>query len=116
MYDHFHQLEPHITEVLVTHHFKRDAPDFDVSQIIDDRHDQFTHLHKFEEAIEGNHIFRALQEHVHYVYVIDKGHRLLFLRAFHNYTEYKKFLDDKKEILRMISSSSSTPQTLAAVQ
>jgi hypothetical protein len=111
MYDHFHQLEPHITEVIVTHHFSRDAPEFDVRWITDDRHDQFTRLHKFEENIEGHHIFRALKDHVHYVYAIDARYRLIFLRAFHNFTEYRKFIDDKRAIVHLILSGNPSSTT-----
>lgn len=99
MMDHFHQFD--IKEVLTTHHFHRDAHGFDTDAITKS---DSTHLHKYEENIEGNHIFRALIEHVHYVYAIDRDHRLIFLRAFHNFKEYKKFLEDKHEILKLLQS------------
>jgi hypothetical protein len=107
-HDHFHQLEPTICAYLMTHHFRRDARDFDVNLLIEDQHSCFTELHKFEENVEGNHIFRALKDHLHIVYCIDSQHRFICLRAFHNFKEYKKFLDDKKEILRMIGSRTET--------
>ncbi len=100
--DHFDQLKEGITEVVITKHFKRDSHDFDVSTIIDSDHEGFTHLHKYEENISGSHVFRALKDGTHYVYAIDRGHRLIFLRAFSNFREYCKFLDDKKAIEKMI--------------
>ncbi|MCX6706631.1 MAG: hypothetical protein NT001_00640 [Candidatus Woesearchaeota archaeon] len=101
-HDHYQQLRPLIKEVIVTSHFERDLPSFDITSITDCRHENFTHLHKFEETIDGNHIFRALQDHTHIVYAIDKAHRLVFLRAFDNFKEYERFLSNKKKITEMI--------------
>jgi hypothetical protein len=64
---------------------------------------EFTELHKFEENIDGNLVFRAKKEGIHIVYCVDKRKRIIFLRAFRNYGEYGKFLEDKKEIKRMIA-------------
>jgi hypothetical protein len=103
--DHFHQLKQNVKEIIVTKHFHRDTHDgFDINQIIDGKHSEYTHLHKWEENIDGHNIFRALQDKTHYVYSIDKNHKLIFLRAFHNFKEYKKFLEDKKQILHMIEN------------
>jgi len=103
--DHFHQLKPSIKEIVVSHHFRKDAPDFDIGLIVGCSHDNFTKLHKFEKNICGHHIFRALKDKIHYVYAIDHNHRLIFLRAFHNYSKYGKFLSDNKAIQRMIENS-----------
>jgi hypothetical protein len=103
--DHFEQLAKSIAEIRVSKHFLRDLPDFNTELITDSRNEHFTMLHKFEENIEGNHIFRAVHNEKHIVYAIDKKHRLIFLRAFHNFKEYKKFLNEKKEILRMIEQN-----------
>ena len=103
--DHFDQLRPHIKEVAVSKHFLKDAPDFDINLIVDCRHEHFTHLHKFEETIEGNHIFRAVKDKTHYVYAVDKNKRLIFLRAFSNFKDYKKFLNQKKSVLKIIQSA-----------
>ena len=103
-HDHFEQFKPSIKEVIITKHFKRDFPDFDTDLILDSKHEHFTRLHKYEENIEGNHIFRALKDKIHIVYAIDKSHNLIFLRVFHNFKEYMKFLDNKKIILKMIKS------------
>jgi hypothetical protein len=70
--------------------------------VLDCEHLYFKQLHKLEETIKGNHIFRALKNNLHVVYAIDRSHRLIFLRAFDNFTAYKKFLDNKKQILHMI--------------
>jgi len=50
-------------------------------------------------------IFRAKKEGTHIVYCVNKEMRIIFLRAIKNYTEYKKFLEDKKEIKKMIVHS-----------
>ena len=102
IHSYFHELKPLIKEVLITKHFQKTAPDFDIQKVVDSRHEFFTHLHKFEETIEGNHIFRALEKKTHLVYVVDTNHRLIFLSGFSNFKEYKKFLEDKKRILDMI--------------
>ena len=104
-YDHFEQLRPDIKEVIISKHFLKDAPDFDTKLIVDCQHEHFTRLHKFEETIEGNHIFRAIRRKIHYVYAIDKNKRLIFLRAFENFKYYKKFLNKKKMILKIIDLS-----------
>lgn len=103
-HEHFKQLRPYIKEIIVSKHFLRDAPDFNTSLIFDCEHENFTKLHKFEETIDGNHVFRAITGKMHYVYAIDKGKRLIFLRAFSNFKDYKKFLNEKKLILRIIQS------------
>jgi hypothetical protein len=102
---HFQHLRPQITEVLATKHFRRDAPDFDTSLVVDCRYQHFTILHRLEENIRGNHVFRALHNHRHIVYAVDKKHRLIFLRAFYNFKQYEKFLDNKKRILDMIQEA-----------
>ena len=104
-HDHFQQLRPLVKEIVVSKHFTKDAPDFNVNWIIDCEHLHFTELHKFEEKINGHYIFRALKEKMHFVYSIDKQHRLIFLRAFNNFNTYKKFLMDKRKILSMIECS-----------
>ena len=102
-HEYFEELRPLIKEVIVSHHFKKDAPDFDINLVSDCQHEYFTRLHKFEETVDGNHIFRAVKDKMHVVYAIDKEHRLIFLRAFKNFGEYKRFLMDKKRIKEMIS-------------
>ena len=106
-HDHFQQLRPLIKEIIVTHHFKRDLPDFNTSQIVDCDHSSFTRLHKFEETIDGNHLFRAIKGETHIIYAIDKNHRLIFLRAFTNFKDYKKFLNKKKEIISLIEKGNN---------
>jgi len=103
-HEHFLQLRPSITQVVVSKHFKKDMPGFDPTLILDTRHEYFTHLHKFEENIAGNHIFRALKDGMHIVYAVDIKHRLILLRAFKNLKEYGNFLDNKKRVLGMIES------------
>jgi len=100
--NHFEQFRPLIKDVIATHHFKKDMPDFDSSLILDSRHSSFTRLHKLEESIDGVHIFRAVMKKTHIVYAVDKKYRLILLRAFRNFKEYKKFLDDKKKIKELL--------------
>jgi hypothetical protein len=102
---HFQQLRPIITEVLASKHFLHDAPDFDTNLVLDCNHQHFTILHRLEGNIRGNHIFRALHNHTHIVYAVDKRHRLIFLRAFVNMKAYERFLDDKKKLLEMIETA-----------
>jgi hypothetical protein len=97
-HDHFQRLRPLVREIIVSKQFQRDAPDFDVNTIVDCQHAYFTKLHKFEEKVDGGYLFRAIKDRVHIVYCIDDNHCLVFLRAFHNFTHYKKFLNNKREI------------------
>ncbi|PIN86475.1 hypothetical protein COV19_04235 [Candidatus Woesearchaeota archaeon CG10_big_fil_rev_8_21_14_0_10_44_13] len=101
-HDHHQQLRPLVKEIITTKHFFKDAPSINPESIVNCEHENFTHLHKFEEIIDGNYIFRALKGKTHIIYAIDKDHRLIFLRAFENFGMYKKFLNDKKSIEKMI--------------
>ena len=89
---HYQKLRPLVKQVNISKRFKKDAPDFNINTILDCQHTYFTKLHKLEETIQGNHIFRALTKRTHIVYVIDKDYRMIFLRAFDNFNSYKKFL------------------------
>ena len=48
---------------------------------------------------------RAKKKDVHVVYSVDAKMQIVFLRAFRNYNEYKRFLEDKKEIRKIIAYS-----------
>jgi mRNA-degrading endonuclease RelE of RelBE toxin-antitoxin system len=74
-----------------------------VSEVLDCSTIDYYELHKFEENIEGYLIFRAKKQGTHIVYCVNREMQLIFLRAFKNYKEYEKFLEDKKEIKRLIS-------------
>lgn len=107
-HSHFKMIRPSIKEVIVSRHFARDFKnekemDYMIKGILDCSDLEFTELHKFEENINGNLVFRAKREGIHIVYCVDKKMRIIFLRAFKNYSEYKKFLEDKKEIEKMIA-------------
>ncbi len=100
-------IRPLIKAAVVTRHFVKDLKDEAemksiVNDILDCSNVDFYELHKFEENIDGNLIFRAKKEGIHIVYLVDKKMRLVFLRAFRNYSEYGKFLEDKREIRKMI--------------
>jgi mRNA-degrading endonuclease RelE of RelBE toxin-antitoxin system len=106
----FMMLRPSIKSVVVSKHFIRDLKDEEkmnslIKSILDCSHMDFYELHKFEENINGNLIFRAKKEGTHIVYCVDKDKRIIFLRAMRNFTEYKKFLENRKEILRIIRAS-----------
>jgi hypothetical protein len=101
-------LRPSIKAVVVSKHFIRDVKDREemnsiVQNILDCSHLDFAELHKFEEHVDGVLVFRAKRDSLHIVYCIDKQMRIIFLRAFRNFAEYKKFLDERNEIRKMIS-------------
>jgi mRNA-degrading endonuclease RelE of RelBE toxin-antitoxin system len=107
-HSHFMMIRPSIKSVAASKHFIKDLKDEEkrnsiIKAILDCSHLEFNELHKFEENINGNMIFRAKKEGTHIVYCVDKRRRIVFLRAIRNYTEYKKFLEDKKEIEKMIA-------------
>lgn len=106
-HSHFMTVRPRIKSVAVTKHFFKDlkAPEEAqsiVRDILDCSNIDFYELHKFEEHIDGNMIFRAKKEGIHVVYCVDKNMRIIFLRAFKNFKEYEKFLENKKEIINLI--------------
>jgi hypothetical protein len=105
----FIMVRPAIKEVIVTKHFARDLKDKEADSLVKDILDcsnlEFIELHKFEENIDGNLIFRAKKGQTHFVYFVDKKMRIIFLRAFKNFTEYKKFLDDRKGMKRIIEEA-----------
>lgn len=103
-HNYFKILRPNIIGIFVSNHFKRDYPDFDISLVTDCQHVHFTNLHKFEEKVDKNYIFRAVYNKKHIVYAIDNNKRLIFLRAFGNFKEYGKFLVDKKTIKEIIET------------
>jgi mRNA-degrading endonuclease RelE of RelBE toxin-antitoxin system len=105
---HFMSLRPLLKDIIISKHFKRDLKDEEeinslIKNILECSHLEFNELHKFEENIYGNMIFRAKKQSLHVVYAVDKNRKLVFLRAFKNYGEYSKFLEDKKEIKTLIS-------------
>jgi len=107
--NHFMEIRPLLKEIVISKHFKRDLKDNEkinsiIKNILDCSHLEFTELHKFEASIEGNLLFRAKKENLHIVYCVDKNMRIIFLRAIRNFDEYKKLLDNKKEIKAMIEN------------
>ena len=109
-HSHFMAIRPLIRAAVVSRHFVKDLKDEEevksiVNDVLDCSNIDFYELHKFEENIDGNLVFRAKKEGTHVVYSVDKQMRIVFLRAFKNYSEYGKFLEDKKEIKKMIFHS-----------
>jgi mRNA-degrading endonuclease RelE of RelBE toxin-antitoxin system len=107
-HSHFMSARPNIKSVVVTRHFSKDFKDTEemrsiVKDVLDCSGADFYELHKFEEHIDGNMIFRAKKEGMHIVYCVDRNMRIIFLRAFRNFKDYKRFLDDKKEIHNLIT-------------
>jgi hypothetical protein len=100
-------IRPLLKVAIVSRHFIKDMKDEEeiksiVNDILDCSNMDFFELHKPEENIDGYLIFRAKKQGVHVVYVVDRQMRIVFLRAFRNYSEYGKFLEDKEEIKKMI--------------
>lgn len=109
-HSHFKSVRPFIKSVVISKHFFRDLKDKEevgsiVKDVLDCSNADFVELHKFEENVDGNLIFRARREGTHIVYCVDKKMRIIFLRAFKNYSEYGKLLDDKNELKKMIASA-----------
>jgi mRNA-degrading endonuclease RelE of RelBE toxin-antitoxin system len=107
-HSHFKAIRPLLKAVVVSRHFIRDLKDKEevnsiVSGILNCSNVDFNELHKFEEDIDGNLVFRAKKDGVHILYCVDKERRIIFLRAFKNYNEYGNFLEDKKRIKKMIA-------------
>jgi len=111
---HFMKIRPSIRTVTVSRRFIRDLKDRELADsiarnILDCSHLEFHELHKFEGNIDGNLIFRARKGKMHIVYGVDKRMRMIFLRAIKNFTQYKKFLEDKREIVKLIGRIPSSP-------
>lgn len=105
---HFMRVRPAIKSVAVSKRFLRDLKDEEmansiIKDVLDCSNLEFHELHKFERNINGNLIFRARKGKLHLVYGVDKKMSIIFLTAMRNFTQYKKFLDNKKEIVRMIA-------------
>jgi hypothetical protein len=109
-YSHFMEHRPNVRRAVITKHFLHDLGDekarFAVQEILDCSHESFSELHKFEENVNGYHLFRAKQNHFHMVYSM-AGNLIIFLRAFDNFKEYRRFLHDRREIERSITSEIS---------
>lgn len=106
---HFMSVRPLIKNVVITKHFKKDLKNEEkinslIRNILDCSHLEFNELHKFEENVNGILIFRAKKENLHIVYCVDKKMNIIFLRAIRNFDDYKKFLENKKEINKIIES------------
>ena len=102
----FLRARPYIKSVILTKHFIKDLRNQEATSIVNDVLDcsnvEFTELHKFEEHVDGNMVFRAKKKGMHIVYCIDRNMRLIFLRIFRNFKEYQRFLGNKKEIHNLI--------------
>jgi len=106
-HNHFINVRPRIKSLIITKHFVKDLKDAEevrsvVKGVLDCSGADFYELHKFEEHIDGNMIFRAKKKGTHIVYCVDKNMRIIFLRAFRNFKEYKRFLENRKEIHNLI--------------
>lgn len=106
-HSHFMAVRPNICGVVVTKRFFKDLKNEEkakeiVRDILDCSNTDFYELHKFEEHVAGCMVFRAKKEGMHIVYCVDKNMRIIFMRVFKNFKDYKKFLDDKKELTKAI--------------
>ena len=109
-HSHFMAVRPHIKSIVVTKRFFRDLRDKEkakavVRDVLDCSNADFYELHKFEKHVNGCMIFRAKTEGMHIVYCVDKNMRIIFMRVFKNFKEYEKFLEDKREISKLILHS-----------
>jgi mRNA-degrading endonuclease RelE of RelBE toxin-antitoxin system len=109
-HSHFMAVRPHLKSVIITKRFLKDIKNGEkarsiVEGILDCSDADFYELHKFEEHIDDCMIFRAKKEGTHIVYCVNKEMQIIFLRAFRNFKMYEKFLDNKKEISRLIDHS-----------
>jgi mRNA-degrading endonuclease RelE of RelBE toxin-antitoxin system len=107
-HSHFMAIRPSLKTLVISKHFIRDLKDKEemnsiVRGVLDCSSVDFNELHKFEEDIDGLLVFRAKKDGIHIVYCVDKKMRIIFLRAFKNYSEYKRFLEGRKEIEKMIA-------------
>ncbi len=101
------KIRPLIKAAYISKRFLKDLKNQDeavsvVNDVLDCSNADYFELHKFEENIDGYLVFRAKKEGTHIVYCVDKEMHLLFLRAFRNYSEYERFLEDKKEIKKLV--------------
>jgi len=103
---HFKQLRPSIKEYKISKHFPRDIKNSEeiIKNILLCEHSCFTELHKFEKKVGGLTVFRAKIDGVHIVYAINSKKMLFFLRAFKNFGDYSRFLENDKEIENMANS------------
>jgi hypothetical protein len=102
---HFRSLRPQLKEVVASRHFIKDLKDevnSIVQAVLSCANSDFTELHKFEKHVDGFMVFRAKKMKLHIVYGIDKKMRIIFLRAFKNFNQYKRFLNKKNLIKHMI--------------
>ncbi len=104
---HYELFASSIKSYIITKHFKRDFKHKEeaialVLDVIQSDHERFEQLHKLEEQLKGNHIFRGKINGKHIVYAITPEHNLIFLRSFKNFKQYEEFLSDKRRILKMI--------------
>ena len=107
-HSHFMEVRPHLQCVVVTKRFFRDLKDEEkakviVRDVLDCSNADFFELHKFEKHVDGCMVFRAKTEGMHIVYCVDKKMRIIFMRVFKNFKEYEKFLDDNREISKLIT-------------
>jgi mRNA-degrading endonuclease RelE of RelBE toxin-antitoxin system len=106
-HSHFMAVRPYVTGVVVTKRFFRDLKDAEkaralVRDVLDCSNADFSELHKFEKHVAGCMIFRAKKDGMHIVYCVDTNMRIIFMRVFKNFKQYEKFLDDKREIAKLL--------------
>ncbi len=107
----FMTIRPSLRNVVVSRRFIKDLKDKEktkslVNDVLDCSNLEFSELHKFEKNVDGNLIFRARKGNLHLVYGVNRKMSIIFLRAISNFTEYKKFLGNRKQILKMITGAS----------
>lgn len=103
---HFKQLQPSIKGYKTSKHFPRDIKNSEevIKSILSCEHSCFTELHKFEKKVGDLTVFRAKIAGTHIVYAINDKKMLFFLRAFKNFRDYSRFLENDKEIENLADS------------
>lgn len=106
-HSHFNTIRPTLTKALISKQVKKDIKNYHeiIKEILNCSNINYNELHKFEEKYGDIKVFRAKKDKFHYVYAIDKEKRLILLRAFTNFQEYRKFLLKKNDIIRMVKQA-----------
>jgi mRNA-degrading endonuclease RelE of RelBE toxin-antitoxin system len=75
-------ITPSLRTVVISRHFIRDLKDKKeinsiVSDVLECSNADFNELHKFEEYIDGDPVFRAKKDDIHIVYCVDRKMRII---------------------------------------
>jgi hypothetical protein len=99
-HNHFMTMRPLIKGVVVSKHFIKDLKNPEeinsiIQDILDCSHSNFTELHKFEEHIDGNLVFRAKKE-TPYSLLHRQKHANHFFEGIQKFYSIQKILGQKE--------------------